>query len=678
MNRISLSAFAVGLALLAPLAGARGVSPYLPLNMSPEMERQIERVMILADRPVMSRPIAAATVLDALPQACRIDAALCKRVRAYLNSYMRKIGVDHASIEGAVTDGSNTPVPNRYGMANDSEFQVSASGHWQVTDNFIVSLGGVADADDATPTGTMVSFGNEYFQLDAGYRPRWYSPFTDSAMLISTEAQTLPSITLSNYKPMGSWGFTYELFMAEMEYSDRIAFGNNCVTTEPPRAGETCTAGKPRLGGMRIAIAPVPGWSLSANRLLQFGGGDRQSSFTDFLRALWRPRQYDNTGGPESQFGNQVASFTSRFIFPGETPFSAYLEYAGEDTSYEGNYRLGNSALSIGLHFPRLWKHFDLTVEASEWQNAWYVNGAYGDGLTENGRVLGHWGADQRVFGDAVGAQSFMARLGWEPGFGGLMQFRGRTIANEGYVYGPYGLFPYERGYDVSLSYSRTLRGFTAGGELTAGKDTFGDSYSRIAGFVRFGDQWDSGGPTGDWSSDVRRPNGADLFVDAGISMSDVTYRPGTGDLGPPPVSDPQQTSSEWTPHIGIGARRSVSSRSDLGVRLEFDRIDDHMLLAVRALDYRYRTQGPLAFSAFLGAARYDVATPAYGYYFGAGVQWRNILPKLDLGLDYRYADKVSRDKLLPGDFGADPARELRPDVFYDITSYTLSASYRF
>jgi hypothetical protein len=287
--------------------------------------------------------------------------------------------------------------------------------------------------------------------------------------------------------------------------------------------------------------------------------------------------------------------------------------------------------------------------------------------------VLGHWGADQRILGDAVGAQSLMARLGWEPGFGGLMQFRARTIENESY-----GAMDYERGYDVSLSYSRTLMGFTAGGEVSAGKDTFGDSFSRIAGFVRFGDQWDSGGSTGDWGSEVRRPNGAELFVDAGVAASEVTYRPGTGDPGPPPKSDPQQkTSMEVTPHLGLGARRSVSSRSDLGVRIEFDRIDEHMLLAVRAIDYRYRTQGPLAFSGFLGAARYDLATPAYGYYLGAGVQWRNILPKLDLGLDWRYVDKASRDKL-PSELSTGPSQDLRPDVFYDISSFSLSASYRF
>lgn len=667
MKRTSLSAAAVGLAVLSPLAGARGVSPYLPLNMSPEIERQIERVLILGDKPILTRPIAAATVLDALPAACRIDSDLCVSVRRYLSRYMRKLNIDHASVEGASADDSLAPIPNRYGEPIESAWHVSAGAHWQVNDYAIVSVGGVAYEDEAVPTGTMVSVGTEYFQLDVGYRPRWYSPFTDSAMLISTEAQTLPSVTLSNYTPFSRLGISYEIFMAEMDYSDRIVFGANCNATAPPQPGETCTAGRPRLGGMRIGIEPTPGWSLSANRILQYGGGARESSFTDFLRALYRPREYDNrseTLGQDQEFGNQLVSFTSRFIFPGPTPFAAYLEYAGEDTSYEGNYRLGNSALSVGVHFPRLWRHFDLAVEVSEWQNAWYVSGLYGEGLTDHGRVLGHWGADQRLFGDSVGARTAMVRLGWEPRFGGLVQLRGRAIDNE-----DYGVGVYARGYDVGLSYARTLGDFTAGAEFTTGRDVFGDDFSRIAGFVRFGEEWASGG-SGDWS-DAKRPNGANLFVDAGVAASEVTIRLGDG-------SPKQKTSMEMTPHIGIGARRPVTTRSDLGVRAEFDRIDDNLLIAVRALDYRYRFQSPLALTAFLGAARYDLATPAYGYYLGAGAQWRNILPNLDLSLDLRYADKVARDRLSPSDVDTAPDEDdTRPDSFYDVTSYTLSLSYR-
>ena len=82
-------------------ASASGVSPYLPLSMAPEIERDIERLMILADRPIMSRPIAAARVLDALPAACKVDQQLCRRVGRYLERYSRRVGVTDASAQAA-------------------------------------------------------------------------------------------------------------------------------------------------------------------------------------------------------------------------------------------------------------------------------------------------------------------------------------------------------------------------------------------------------------------------------------------------------------------------------------------------------------------------------------------------------------------------------------------------
>ena len=35
------------------IVAARGVSPYLPLHMSPEIERQIEQVLLFAGQPVV-------------------------------------------------------------------------------------------------------------------------------------------------------------------------------------------------------------------------------------------------------------------------------------------------------------------------------------------------------------------------------------------------------------------------------------------------------------------------------------------------------------------------------------------------------------------------------------------------------------------------------------------------
>src|SRR5213075_2983010 len=93
------------LGLVALSAHARGVSPYLPLRQSPEIERAIERLLILADVPVLKRPIAAATVFDALDRGCERDALLCEQVKRYLASYMRTAAVEHLSVDLGVGGG---------------------------------------------------------------------------------------------------------------------------------------------------------------------------------------------------------------------------------------------------------------------------------------------------------------------------------------------------------------------------------------------------------------------------------------------------------------------------------------------------------------------------------------------------------------------------------------------
>jgi len=96
------------LALLATTVHARGVSPYLPVDISPEIERKIERILILADQPSLTRPIAAATVLDALPRACERDPVLCDEVRRYLASLARTAGISYASLTASGASGADT------------------------------------------------------------------------------------------------------------------------------------------------------------------------------------------------------------------------------------------------------------------------------------------------------------------------------------------------------------------------------------------------------------------------------------------------------------------------------------------------------------------------------------------------------------------------------------------
>ena len=162
-------------------------------------------------------------------------------------------------------------------------------------------------------------------------------------------------------------------------------------------------------------------------------------------------------------------------------PFAVYFEYAGEDTSTLSNLRLGNTSVSAGIDFPMLTSNLSLTLEMSEWQNGWYVHGIYRDGLRNDGRVIGHWGGDWRALGDGVGARSWMARVGWRPKFRGALEGTYRSLDNE-----DYGATPYERASSVDVRYSFPWQQFLVGGELTLGRDVFGESFSRLAAFVRF------------------------------------------------------------------------------------------------------------------------------------------------------------------------------------------------
>src|SRR5690606_38186242 len=118
------------------------------------------------------------------------------------------------------------------------EWVAAAAGFYQPGDYVLLQLGGVAYPGTALASGSWLSVGYEYAQLDIGYRDHWWSPMTDSSMLISTQAETMPSVTLSNYTPISGLNLRYELFAARMGRVDDIAF----------RGGTT--SGNPRLGGV--------------------------------------------------------------------------------------------------------------------------------------------------------------------------------------------------------------------------------------------------------------------------------------------------------------------------------------------------------------------------------------------------------------------------------------------
>lgn len=159
----------------------------------------------------------------------------------------------------------------------------------------------------------------------------------------------------------------------------------------------------------------------------------------------------------------------------------------------------------------------------------------------------------------------------------------------------------------------------------------------------------------------------AESFVDLGINYSNVEAR-----IANMPPHTHSTTDSSGA-HFGVGIRRMLANGNDIGVRLELDGTQFGTLLAVRAFDYRFNRSESFAITAFAGAARLALATPAYGYYVGGGVQFKDFRPHWDLGVDVRYGDKIARDNLLPTD-----PQGGSPDNFYDLTGVSVYLSRRF
>jgi hypothetical protein len=154
------------------------------------------------------------------------------------------------------------------------------------------------------------------------------------------------------------------------------------------------------------------------------------------------------------------------------------------------------------------------------------------------------------------------------------------------------------------------------------------------------------------------RAAGAELFVDFGVNDTNIE-----ADIAALPETVETDASGL---HLGLGFRRELTKGS-IGARLELDDLDGDSLLAVRAFDYRRHLSERFALTAFAGAARLEVDTPAYGWYLGGGVQLKDLWPRWSLGVDLRIGDKLARDNFDP--------QAPRPDDFYDLRGFAIYLS---
>jgi opacity protein-like surface antigen len=160
------------------------------------------------------------------------------------------------------------------------------------------------------------------------------------------------------------------------------------------------------------------------------------------------------------------------------------------------------------------------------------------------------------------------------------------------------------------------------------------------------------------------------IDIDLGAVYSDV-------DASEVTIADGVLDGTDTGVHLGLGAYRN-SENSDWiwGVKLELDDIGGNRLLSVRALDLGFKVTERISVNGFVGGARWDLATAAYGWRFGLGASFR-LNDRWALGADLTYSDSIARDKLLPDEQETSENPEV-PDIFYNINQMNVYLKYIF
>lgn len=444
---------------------------YLPIAMDAQLEQQIDRMFALTTGSPMSKPYALREIDIALRQLKRIDNRLYDSVRIKLKRYRGSDDISRTGIKFTLSNDKDMSVANQRGLTSDEWGQGFFEGIWRPSDSTLLQVGldYRINSSEIVNYNTFFSIAGDNLQLDMGYKEHWFSPFKMSSQLISTNAETSPSVSLSFAEPLKNWwNFDFELYYSQLEkVEDGILYQDEWHD------------GRPRLAGTHISIEPMDGWKLGFNRLMQFGGGPREVSFSDVMKAYFDPASNDNNSedlGKDDELGDQLASVTSLFAFNWGMPAELYFEYGGEDTQGGSNYSFGNQVYSVGVHLPKLTNNIALRYEFNDWKTKWYTNHLYKFGNTNNGNVYGHFAADQRDDGDGVPAQVHALSIDYFSDTQSLWQTKLVVINNESE-----DVDKYVKGMEIQVLNSRDWQGKRVETQFTYGKDVYDEKYSYLS-----------------------------------------------------------------------------------------------------------------------------------------------------------------------------------------------------
>ena len=107
---------------------AKGISPYLPLNLSPEIELMIEKAFALTQGAPLSKPYKAADLQRNIKQLSDTHPQLYQQLKHYLKRFQQVRGITHKSTTISATNDANKAIPNNRNIDISSKIEISLAG----------------------------------------------------------------------------------------------------------------------------------------------------------------------------------------------------------------------------------------------------------------------------------------------------------------------------------------------------------------------------------------------------------------------------------------------------------------------------------------------------------------------------------------------------------------------
>ena len=225
--------------------------------------------------------------------------------------------------------------------------------------------------------------------ITVGKINRWWSPSSDTSLILSNFARPSPGIAVENYYPiffenkflsyLGE--FNYSIFLNRLENDRHIP--------------------KPMLFGHRLSVKPLNNIEISLLRLAQFGGEGKNVDSQTIINMLLGKDNTNRDLDSEDEPGNQIAGIDFKISFLENHKLNIYGQYIGEDgldpiidDGWIGaifpSKRFGQLGISYILNSN---KFSMLSIERlttdSGFDNVTYNHGIYNDGLRYYKKPIG-------------------------------------------------------------------------------------------------------------------------------------------------------------------------------------------------------------------------------------------------------------------------------------------------